>query len=87
MLAAAALCLAQLAFPRDALMRFVNALDLIFRLPLGTGQLPDHLKGIARHVQISSLPHGYRLTDFELVCHGAPAKKPLRLDRKTSYFL
>jgi hypothetical protein len=62
--------LAQLAFPRDALMRFIDALDLIFRLPLSAGQLPDHLKHIPRHVRTSCLHH-HRLTDSEFVRHRA----------------
>jgi hypothetical protein len=55
----------QLAFPRDALMRFIHALDVVFEFATSFGELFNDLIGAARY--IPTRPKNDNLTDMEFV--------------------
>jgi hypothetical protein len=66
-LARARLVLCQLAFPRNALMHFLHALDAIFEFALVLGKLLYHNVDAARYVATERGPDGHNLTDLEFM--------------------
>jgi hypothetical protein len=52
------LCPGKLAFARNSLVRFVGALDAIFRLATAAWKLFDHLENAARHIPTDCRPDG-----------------------------
>lgn len=57
----------EFAFPRDALVHFVRALDAIFELTVVLGELLGHRVDAARYVATEGGPDGYSLTDREFM--------------------
>jgi hypothetical protein len=61
------LFLRQFAFPHNALMLFVCALDAIFELPSVVRQLFGHFIGSPRHIATDCRLEHYALTDMEFM--------------------
>ncbi len=57
----------EFAFPRDALVHFVHALDAIFELTVVLGELLGHRVDAARYVATEREPDGHNLTDLEFM--------------------
>src|SRR6516165_1866652 len=67
------LCLSEFAFPRDALVHFIHALDAIFELAAVLRELLGHCVHAARYVATERGLDGHNLTDSELMgSHGRP---------------
>src|SRR6516162_4615051 len=60
------LCLSEFAFPRDALVNFIHALDAIFELAAVLRELLGHCVHAARYVATERGLDGHNLTDSEL---------------------
>src|SRR6185437_13968768 len=71
------LFLRQFAFPHNALMLFVCALDAVFELPSVVRQLFGHFMGSPRHIATDCALDIYGLANMELMrWHRSPLLQP-----------
>jgi len=61
------LCPGKLAFARNSLMRFVGALDAIFRLAAAAWKLFDNFENAAWRIPTNCRPDDNSISDLELV--------------------